>query len=684
MMNTALDIVNENCLAETERNEIDMQIDNIISKHKNNRYEVNKLVFQSVSALTVSENYSNELASQGVIKRFWGGITGKNRQLQSKIDHSLAAAQYASQQTLQKLAEQNLMSFELITAVNNKLNSSILQVENEINNIYGTLVTFFKRTKSDIIQLENRVERLERNVNLLNWQNSIEYQMYDGIEYSELDDVSKIICLTRDFYDITKAKWTTSDLLLLKAAMASAGISPKDSISYKKFIDTVSEKRGLLEKLFDGIAVTGMEEYPEYVAISAGIQKRQLLDTEEKYLVDNTAQMMKKYGCEVSPAVVRDEMLDSFERGRAQIDVNSEVNCYDFILELLYNLEQIKEIQYVKTLDDKLKEAEMLFSVYETEKLIPLLNELVEYGYVKAKYILALLYETGCAGMERDNKKSMELIAECVKEGYSPAVVRELIPWFNDEKNIEKEQKAEILRGVLENMHDLVCQGDSFAAYEYGRCCLNFNWIQGTECDYQLGIEMVAKSPLVCKYDYLARRYDWGQGVEEDYKKSFELYQKAANFGYNPAEYEVGRALQNGWGCEKNEKEAFNYYVRAKEHGSLSAYNQLGRCYTNGWGVEVNDEIGFKLFMEGAIKEEVSATDNVGWAYENGRGVSRDYMKAIEWFKKANSAYSNRHLGYIYMNGNGVSVDKELAKQYFQKAADMGDEEAKKVLKDKF
>lgn len=683
-MNTALDIVNENCLAETERNEIDMQIDNIISKHKNNRYEVNKLVFQSVSALTVSENYSNELASQGAIKRFWGGITGKNRQLQSKIDHSLAAAQYASQQTLQKLAEQNLMSFELITAVNNKLNSSILQVENEINNIYGTLVTFFKRTKSDIIQLENRVERLERNVNLLNWQNSIEYQMYDGVEYSELDDVSKIICLTRDFYDITKAKWTTSDLLLLKAAMASVGISSKESISYKKFIDTVSEKRGLLEKLFDGIAVTGIEEYPEYVAISAGIQKRQLLDTEEKYLVDNTAQMMKKYGCEVSHAVVRDEMLDSFERGRAQIDVNSEVNCYDFILEMLYNLEQIKEIQYVKTLDDKLKEAEMLFSVYETEKLIPLLNELVEYGYVKAKYMLALLYETGCAGLERDNQKSMELIAECVKEGYSPAVVRELLPWFNDKKNIEKEQKAEILRGVLENLHDLVRQGDSFAAYEYGRCCHNFNWIQGTECDYQLAMKMFSKAPLVLGYFHLAGMYDDGEGVEKDYKKSFELYQKAANFGYNPAEYEIGRALQNGWGCEKNEKEAFNYYVRAKEHGNLGAYNELGHCYVNGIGVEVNDEIGFKQFMEGATKGDVFATSNVGWAYENGRGVSRDYLKAIEWFKKADIAYSNRHLGYIYLNGKGVSVDKELAKQYYQKAADMGDEEAKKALKEKF
>ena len=173
--------LNTNEITETDKQELDLEINRIIEKHKNNRYDVNRLVFESVSALTQSRNYSKELNSQGVLKRFWGGITGKNRQLQKKIDGSLAKAQYATQQTLQKLAEQNLMSFELITAVNNKLNASLIEVETEINNIYGTLVTFFKQTKSDIIQLENRVERLEKNVKLLNWQNSIEYQMWDGV-----------------------------------------------------------------------------------------------------------------------------------------------------------------------------------------------------------------------------------------------------------------------------------------------------------------------------------------------------------------------------------------------------------------------------------------------------------------------------------------------------------------------
>ena len=237
-------------LEETEKNEIDKEIDRIINQHKNNRYEVNRLVFESVAALTQSENYSNELNSQGILKRFWGGITGKNRKLQQKIDNGLARAQYASQRTLKKLAEQNLMSFELITAVNNKLNSSIIEVEQEINKIYGTLVIFFKQTRSDIIQLENRVNRLEKNVKLLNWQNSIEYQMWNGIEYSELDTISKIACIVEDFYMITDGAWTTSDLLLLKTAMGTIGLECKEIVEYRDIIWGLHNNHEACEKVF--------------------------------------------------------------------------------------------------------------------------------------------------------------------------------------------------------------------------------------------------------------------------------------------------------------------------------------------------------------------------------------------------------------------------------------------------
>ncbi|MDY4079127.1 MAG: tetratricopeptide repeat protein [Clostridium sp.] len=629
-MNKLLNIVNKNELSESARLEIDAQIDNIISKHKNNRYEINKLVFESVSVLTTSENYSNELASQGCIKRFWGGITGKNRELQAKIDSNLAASQYASQQTLQKLAEQNLMSFELITAVNNKLNSSIIHIENEINNVYSTLVTFFKQTKSDIIKLESRVERLEKNVNLLNWQNSIEYQMWNGIEYVDLDEVSKIICLIRDFYDITKGNWTTSDLLLLKAAMSTIEISPKLEIPYNSFINCVSQNTELIKKLFEGVNINNIEKYPKYIAISAGIKKRILLDTDEKYLVDNTVEIMRKCSCEVNELEIEEELLKIYERDEAQMNIETSVSAYDLILEMLYNLEQIKEIQYVSTLDEKLKEAEMLFSVYETEKLIPILKELMLYGITKAKYMMALLYQSGCGDLVCNNNKYNELLEQCIDENYLPAIFRKFLLREDHEEELFTYEQ------ILQMLPDLkICaeNGDMFANEICGLLSIAGleEMFSSDEDKYEKAIEYFKEVPLFLKYYYLGELYY----EKKDYEKALSYYLKSANMEYNIAEYQVGYNYMKGYGIKANPNMAFQYYKKAYEHGSLDAINEYARCYSDARGVEQDDNKAFELFSEGADKGDLNCICDLGWCYQNGRGVKKDMTKAKEYYQRA-------------------------------------------------
>ena len=186
-MSTELTVIPSSALTEQEQADLNASIDSIIAAHKNNRQEINRLVYESVSAMTDSEGYEQELSSRKGLRRFWGAITGSNKRLQDKINSSRAAAQFAAQTTLQRLSEQNLLTFDLITAVNNKLNASMTAVEGEVNQIYAALIQFFKQNRSDMIQMENRVARLEQNVNLLNWQNSIEYQMLDGVEYVDLD-----------------------------------------------------------------------------------------------------------------------------------------------------------------------------------------------------------------------------------------------------------------------------------------------------------------------------------------------------------------------------------------------------------------------------------------------------------------------------------------------------------------
>ncbi|MDY4079129.1 MAG: tetratricopeptide repeat protein [Clostridium sp.] len=516
------------------------------------------------------------------------------------------------------------------------MNASIIEIESEINRIYGTLVTFFKQTKSDIIQLENRVERLEKNVKLLNWQNSIEYQMWNGIEYADLDDVAKIICLTRDFYDITKGSWTTSDLLLLKTAMSTIGISPRTEISYNFFIKSVSQNYDLMKKLFDGINIEKIEQYPEYIALTAGIKKNLLLDTDEKYLVDNTVEVLAKRSYDVSESEIKDDLLEIYEREGAQMNLKTNVYAYDLVLEMLYNLEQIKEIQYARTLDDKLKEAEMLFSIYDTEKLIPLLKELIDYGYTKAKYMMALLYETGCVDLKRDDDKCDELLNECIEDGYLPAKVRKYLPL--ERLSAPRGECIRDISPILSELKRLAENGDSFANEECARIYINAQFFE-IDCPekegYVQAIDYFKRAPLVLGYYGIAKRYDNGNGVEKDYKVALELYLKSANMGYSKAEYEVGRDYAEGYGTEKNANLAFQYYKKAYEHGNLKVINEYARCYSNAIGVEQDDNKAFELFSEGADKGVLNCICNLGWCYHNGRGVEKDMTKAKEYYQIA-------------------------------------------------
>ena len=606
-----LTVVNENQISEAERAEINTQIDSIIERHKNNRYEINKLVFESVAALTESGNYSSELSSQGAIKRFWGGITGKNNKLRNKIDSSLATAQYASQRTLQKLAEQNLMSFELIAAVNNKLNASLVSIENEINTIYGTLVTFFKQAKSDIIQLENRVERLERNVNLLNWQNSIEYQMWNGIEYTELDDVSKIVCLTRDFYDITGGQYTTSDLLLLKTALVSIGLNAKVLINLGEFIHSIYNNKQLCDKLFDGTLTNEYLE-PSIIAISSEINKGNLLSSTDGYIVGNIQKYLQKYNLNKNKTEIIADLVNEYTQKELHINNNVHVSSYDLILELLYNIEQLKyepPISNELVQKEKIKKAEEYYLLGEHEQAFQIFYELAsEYNNGRSMYFIGEYYRFGYGMVDiLDKDKGFEWHKKGAILGEPLCKLNTM--YLYDENSPEREN---IKREVYDVLKDLSESGDVIVQNEFADICDNEEekkkWLEEAakkghwSSMHKLGVNYYGKNKTEYDYfrainyfmeakkrhyansiGYLGLMYDWGYGFKEDKKEAFDWFEIAAKNGSVFSMRNLANCYYNGNGCAKNLEESKKWYKRAAELGNEAAKVQLKEKF----GIEI-------------------------------------------------------------------------------------------------
>ncbi len=676
--------VDDSLLLSEEKTEIDRQIDSIIERHKGNRYQINRLVFESTAALTASENLVEQKASQGMLKRFWNNITGKNRRLQADIDRNLARAQYASQQTLQKLAEQNLMSFELITAVNNKLNASMIAVEQEINNVYGTMrdicgtmQTFFRRTRADIMQLATRIDRLERNVDLLNWQNSIEYQMYNGIEYQELDDVTKLVCMAHDFYSITKGEWRASDLLLLKAAMGTIGLDPKATMSYENFVREVGGNKELFSHLISPeLRVNELATNNEI--LSVGLSKMNRLSTEERYITETTARLLQRNGVDLSNTDIAYQMVDGYLLQQENVHLETEIPYYELELEMLYNLEQLR---YAKLEKEKAQKAKALFLNCKITEALPLLEELAEAGNVEARYMLARIYDDGL-DVDCNLEHAKELIRQNLDEGYCCSAVHGALLQVIDWKEAFN---------FCEELMTKANQDDVFAQYELALYYFNLgNATEGKkESDYNLGLnyfEMAAAQGYFRAYHGIAKRYYIGQGVEQNGKLAEKYFKIAAEMGYGRAMLYLGDIYFRGeLGVEANISYGIEWYKKAFEHHQFNDYtiNQIARHYSQeGNG---NNEEALNWWHIGERHKFPSSLGNLGWAYRYGHGVDVDYQTAIAYYQKGIAAgsangYEERNLGEMYLNGYGVAVDKNIAHSWYEKAAEKGDDDAKKWI----
>ena len=538
-----------------EQTELEKQIDHVIAAHKNNRREINRLVFECTSALTAADDASHKLASKGFFSRFIGAITGSNKRLQDKINRNMRAAQYASQVTMQKLAEQNLMTFDLLTAVNNKLNASIDAVNEKFKEQFVALGKFILKNRGDMISLSLRMDKVEWNVKLLTWQASVEYLKLNGVEYSDLDDTGKIVCLARDFYDLTGGNWTTSDLLLLKAAMGQIGMAPKKEINIFDTLKTIADTPVLQEKLLNHHGIKPISD-PSYLISMGTLEKLNALADKERYVVDIVVANYKNHGVTIGADEIRGDLAKGYMRQQANVNLNTHVGAYDFLLDLLYNLSESTAEGLLQGKDDK--DLMNLFLTDHTEKAYEQIREAADEGNAIALYMMAAYFLQGYGVQPINNQKAIAYFKKSYEAGYAVAgydVAASLPDGSPEQKEIRNHAKDKILE--LANEEDVFAQASAAWGYREG---------YGTAVDHVEAVKWVRKAAeqgfARAQYD-LGLMYQFGRGVERSNEKAVEWYLKAAEQGLARAQCNLGFMYEYGRGVEQSYEKAAGWYLKA-------------------------------------------------------------------------------------------------------------------------
>ena len=524
-----LNIINSEVVTVEDKDFFNNQIDLIIDQHKNNRQTINRLVFDSMALLTDADTASDTLAGKGFFKRLVGSFTGSNRKLETIINQNRSKAQYLAQQTLQKLAEQNLLSFDLIASVNNKLNFHVEELNSEIENIYNGLNKFITMYKGHLVQIESRLDTLERNVNLLTWTTSIEYQTFEGTPYNELDELTKMICIVRDFYEITKGVWRTSDLLLLKTTISSLNLLPNDQLNYIDTLISIHDNPIIRAKLLGSSEIGIKEDFSESLLAMDILRKLNLLESDERYQTD----LCKKYVSEeVDDLSLRNDLLKTYFIDTKGINGNQNINRYDFLLDLLYNL---------KSAEDQL----LLVDNSSANKYTVYINQENQREAVR-------LYE--------DGKRALE------------------------EKDYDSAYKFFQQSFDLENID---------AIYELSEC---YYWGRGIDINYDKAVSLIRfgidKENNNCLF-LMGRAFDIGNGVDKDIDKAKSYYRRAIDECSDKkvigkAQGNLANILWDESPLSEDKVEIVSLYEEAMNNGSSNSMKNLGNFYYDGYNVKID------------------------------------------------------------------------------------------------
>lgn len=333
---------------EEYKTELAVCIEQKITAYRNDTKKIDELTFQCISALAEVDNAKTELSSKGFLARFVGSITGSNHKLQNKINENQTLAQYALRETLRQLQKQNVMTLDLIRAVNTKLKG--LQIKLGQYGIYlENLVDQKKQQDRILINHERRLTKTEESIDLVQWGHTIRYQSLEGIDYKDLNQCQKLACLARDFFQKGNETYE-QDIATLKTAIDHLAINPDEMVSYYDTLKGIAVDDLARKKLL------GKVNWQIYDSVDNVISFHIIGKICELQQANNPK---IKIFCgirnDITPEKACNQLVTAYIRRKDQCDVNTEVSFFDLVMDLVYNLRVLHE--YMEENDLKLLNA---------------------------------------------------------------------------------------------------------------------------------------------------------------------------------------------------------------------------------------------------------------------------------------------------------------------------------------
>lgn len=632
---------------------INKSIENAIKIFREDKFVINKLVFDSIELLTSAEEAQRELRSKNFMQSLLGVITGANNKLRDKISNNLIQSQYLAELTLKKMIEEHLVSLDLIYSINRKINLMRENLSGDINNLYSLIESYVESTNK-------RINNLEANEKFIKWFLTLPDREFNGCNYIQLDNLSKIVCLARDFFDKTKGKWDDDDLLLLKGALRKLDINPNDKINILDSILTIYNNSNLRSKYFDCLSIddTGNKSL---LVIPLVLDKLNKFYDDEYFLLNTCKEFSKSKFNDYT--IVRNYIQD-YIFYRYYIDIDRPIEIYDFLIELISNLAHLCSENNIRSngnLDYYHSYTKTKIEEYASELYFKGINFKIDKDYLQAYKCLYMSYENG-------NLDSIYPLTELLFD-----------------ENFELYDANEAIniceKGISLGLYD--CAYLLGYAYDYGKG-VEVNKDLAEE-NYQICINNSENQDLISNSKFELAGILWRKLSEQcDMTSIIKLYEDAINNNNYKAMYILGNKYYCGDKIKPDYDLAMLYFRMAARFNNGKAELKIGDMYAKGIGVVKDYDKAFKWYelacRHGEHQELIDIADKLI--------DEKDFYKAFKLYRiicenckdKSKLANVMFKLGALYLYGVGIKKDKEKAIELFNLALKYGDESIKRLI----
>lgn len=131
-------------------------------------------------------------------------------------------------------------------------------------------------------------------------------------------------------------------------------------------------------------------------------------------------------------------------------------------------------------------------------------------------------------------------------------------------------------------------------------------------------------------YDAGLRAY-----AARQYQQSLEAFCRAGETGHIKAQFLCGQMYRQGIGTEQSDKRALTWYKRAAKQGHLDSQLLCAAMCEEGRGTDVHLKRALQWYEQAARQGSVDAQLKCGWMYFQGRAETRNPKKARYWLEAA-------------------------------------------------